>query len=476
MPDPTRQLSTPVRTEQVAYRYPNCEFGLEETSLDFKAGQFIHIQGPSGSGKSTLARCLTGLIPHLYHGELTGEVWLNGSRTTDSELWELAEKVGMVYQNPDTQMLGATVEDEIIFGLENLGFSTELIDERLEEVLEQFSLTGMRRRSPMTLSGGERQKLALAAMIARKPGILVLDEPLSMLDVTAATELIEALIRLRNQGMTIILFEHRAAYLNDVPDIRRIQLNGKHALPTLLEESQLTFLPEDREICLAAQSVCVELGGKPVIKDLNFKAMGGESVAIVGRNGSGKTTLLRALSGLQLYEGKIDVNGEAPHFGIVFQNADLQLFNPSVREEMTYKLDDYDEELYTELLKVLALTRYEDSPTLLLSEGEKKRVALATILLQQPEHGVLLDEPSLGQDELHKEMLLRVVHALNRSGRLVIITTHDLGLAAGADRIVLLHEGQVYADGPASGILADDTSWQAIGLHIPDWFREGRHR
>lgn len=143
---------------------------------------------------------------------------------------------------------------------------------------------------------------------------------------------------------------------------------------------------------------------------------------------------------------------------------------------MTYKLDAYDEELYTELLKALALTRYEDSPTLLLSEGEKKRVALATILLQQPEHGVLLDEPSLGQDELHKEMLLRVVHALNRSGRLVIITTHDLRLAAGADRIVLLNEGQVYADGPAGEILADDASWKAIGLHIPDWFRESEHR
>jgi len=192
-------------------------------------------------------------------------------------------------------------------------------------------------------------------------------------------------------------------------------------------------------------------------------------VAIVGRNGVGKTTLLRALAGLQKHEGSVQMNGSRPDLGLVFQNADLQLFNASVREEILFRVPDPDMELYARLLAALGLTRYEEVPPLLLSEGEKKRVALATVLMRRPRHGILLDEPSLGQDTAHKAMLIRLARALAGAGQLVILTTHDLPLAAQADRLALLGPGGLVANGPAAEVLHDDAAWAGLGLSVPEW-------
>jgi energy-coupling factor transporter ATP-binding protein EcfA2 len=213
-----------------------------------------------------------------------------------------------------------------------------------------------------------------------------------------------------------------------------------------------------------------------VLRDLNLTVSGGQTVAIVGRNGVGKTTLLRALAGLQPHDGTVLIDSERPDLGLVFQNADLQLFNASVRDEILYRVSDPDMELYQHLLGVLGLTRYENTPPLLLSEGEKKRVALATILVRQPRHGVLLDEPSLGQDTAHKQMLLRVASALNRAGQMVIMTTHDLTLAAGADRIILLGGEGIVADGSPDEVFADRSAWASIGLHVPHWLQQVQDR
>jgi len=192
-------------------------------------------------------------------------------------------------------------------------------------------------------------------------------------------------------------------------------------------------------------------------------------IAIVGRNGAGKTTLLRALAGLQPYQGHIGLNGDRPDLGLTFQNADLQLFNASVREEILYRVPDPDMDLYAWLLEALGLARYEGTPPLLLSEGEKKRLALATVLMRRPKHGVLLDEPALGQDSAHKAELIRVARALARAGQLVILTTHDLTLAAQADRLMLLAPGEFVASGPPAEILCDPAPWAKLGLSVPDW-------
>jgi len=457
-----------LRAEKLAYRYPHNNHGLEPVSLSLRPGERLLIAGPSGCGKSTLARCLTGLVPHLYRGQLEGHVWLDGLRTAESPLWQLAERAGLVFQNPAAQMLAQSVEEEIVFGLENLGLSPPTIRERLEATLAHFGLAALRDRSPQTLSGGEQQKLALAAITARQPPILVLDEPLSMLDSTAAADLVDHLAGLAHRGTTVVTCEHREEVLRAIPGLRTLRLNGRAALhkATLPDASFPSAGTPAAQ--LDVSKLTVRLGGRAILRDLSFSVAGGQVLAIVSRNGVGKTTLLRALAGLQKHDGRVTMNGERPDLGMVFQNADVQLFNATVCEEILYRLPDPDMARYAWLLDVLGLARYESTPPLLLSEGEKKRVALATILMRGLRHGVLLDEPALGQDTAHKAMLLRLVRALAQAGQLVVMATHDLALAAQADRLTLLSPDGFLADGPPAEVLRDRGAWDRAGLSVPD--------
>jgi energy-coupling factor transporter ATP-binding protein EcfA2 len=159
---------------------------------------------------------------------------------------------------------------------------------------------------------------------------------------------------------------------------------------------------------------------------------------------------------------------------MVFQNPDLQLFNASVREEILYRLPDPDLAYYRWLVAALGLEPYENTPPLLLSEGEKKRLALGLVMMRRPAHGLLLDEPSLGQDHDHKTILMRLLRAVADAGQLVIITTHDLTLAAQADRLILLGREGIIAHGEAETILEDHAAWERTGLILPGWFLKGR--
>ncbi len=461
-----------LETQQVAFDYPNHKKGLAPTSLTIQAGELVVISGPSGSGKSTLARCLTGLIPHLYHGSFSGQVRLNGFATTDVPVWQLAEKAGMVFQNPTAQMLAPGVEDEIVFGLENLGLTQAEITQRLEQVLDQFGLTALRDRAPLTLSGGEQQKLALAAVFARKPKVLVLDEPLSMLDTTAATELVDQLQFISRQGTTVVVFEHRQEFFPESTGARFLHLDG---ITRDMQSTSSLIVDPRPAFCLEIEAVTAGYPGHRVLENFNLTLDSSQVVAIVGCNGVGKTTLLRAIAGLQkVNRGRVRVvsqNGEEGlDIGIVFQNPDLQLFNASVREEILYRIPDPDLDFYDHLVIALGLSPYENTPPLLLSEGEKKRLALALVMMQNPSHGLLLDEPSLGQDQAHKDTLIRTLRSVAKSGRLVVMTTHDLALASQADRMVLLGSQGVVADGPPIQVLADKSAWDSIGIHIPSWF------
>ncbi len=459
-----------IRAEGLSYRYRHDGASLAEIDLAVAPGERWLVSGPSGCGKSTLARCLTGLIPHLYRGVLSGRVQVGDLDTASAPLWQIAEAVGLLFQNPASQMLAATVEDEIVFGLENLGLPVDAIAERLEIALARFGLASLRDRAPQTLSGGEQQKLALAAVMAREPAVLALDEPLSMLDSTAAEELVTHLSDLAAGGTAVIICEHREEHLAGLPGLRTLRLAPVHAKVNPTASAVLPkFDFHAPSFTLEARHLTVRLGDRPVLADLDFSACGGEVVAVVGRNGVGKTTLLRVLAGLQRYDGSIRVEGAAPDLGLVFQNAELQLFNASVREEILYRVPDPDMTLYAQLVDALGLARYEHTPPLLLSEGEKKRVALATVLIRRPRHGVLLDEPSLGQDRAHKEMLICIAHGLARAGQLVIMTTHDLTLAGQADRLLLLGQDGFVADGPPSQVLRDPAPWTSIGLVVPAW-------
>jgi len=402
---------------------------------------------------------------------MNGSVKLNGLHTALTPMWKLAEQAGMVFQNPGAQLLTDSVVQEIIFGLEQLGWSKRKIDARLEQVLTTFDLMPLRDRSPQKLSDGEKQKVALAAVMAREPAALILDEPLSMLDVTAEQDLLNEVGRVCGEGTAVVFFEHREARLRRIEDLKRLELNGRRSR-TLL--SPVPF-PSGRipPFRVQVRDVGVTLGATRVLDGIDVDFDGGELIAIVGRNGTGKTTFLRALTGLQTHDGCVTLTGEREglDLGLVFQNPDLQLFNASVREEMLYRIPDPDLDWYRWLLRMLALEDYETTPPLLLSEGEKKRLGLGVVLMRRPRHGLLLDEPSLGQDGQHKATLIKVLRQLTEQGHLIIFTTHDLELAKQADRVLLLGEDGLTADGPADAIFSSRDLWEAVNLavDVPDY-------
>jgi len=462
-------MSIALRAEGLSYAYPQQGLGLAATDFAAAAGETWVVTGPSGCGKSTLARCLAGLIPHLYRGQMGGRVWVGDLRTDQAELWQLAERVGLVFQNPALQCLASTVEEELAFGLENLGLPRAEIASRIATGLERFGLAELAGRAPHTLSGGEQQRLMLAAALAREPGALVLDEPLSMLDSAAATQLVADLAALAAQGATVVVCEHRDAYFHGGA-VRRYAMPGRWS-PADLPHPPPLPLTAEAEVLI--QGLALGHGERRLFANLDLRLRGGEVVALVGRNGVGKTTLLRALAGLHPHGGRIAAaDGARPELGLMFQNPDWQIFNPTVRDEMRYRLASPDEALYAWALQALGLGAYEQTPPLLLSEGEKKRLALAILLMRRPRHGVLLDEPTLGQDDGHRAIMGGAARALAGAGYVVIAATHDLDWASRyADRLILLGRGRVLDDGPTAEVLGHPAAWREAGLVVPPWLR-----
>jgi energy-coupling factor transporter ATP-binding protein EcfA2 len=433
-----------VEAAAAAFQYPGREHPLGPFSLAVHTGELHHVRGPSGCGKSTLARMLAGLIPHLYRGAFSGEVRVEDRRTTDTPLWQLSARVGLVGQNPVAQLLASTVRDEIVFGLENLGLSRSETKSRLDLAFDAFGLRGLESREPHTLSGGEQQKLVLAAIAARRPQVIVLDEAFSMLDAGAATDIASQLQRLRCEGTALVAFEHRLPVGTWRHGAHRHTLANELPRDTPLPDLPQQFTPLE----LRVQGLSVMLGGQRVLEDIELSLAGGQVLALLGANGAGKTTLLRALAGLQPHSGTIcDASGSSgPGLGLCFQNPDQQIFNPTVRQEIRFGNRGVDEDLYRNAVELFGLAPYEHTPPLLLSEGEKKRLALAILLTRPGLRGLCVDEPTLGQDEPHRRMIGRVVRYLASVGYLCVVATHDVEWAAEwCDAFVLLHGGRIAA-------------------------------
>ena len=261
-----------VQITDLSYTYPQNGRGIGPFSFSVKPGEILHVTGTSGCGKSTLARCVTGLIPHIYNGTMRGRVRIDGRVTEDTPLWKLSRLAGFVFQNPSMQMLGNSVEEELIIGMENLGLGRGEMKKRMKESLDRFGLGAFRDRRPQTLSGGEQQKLALAAILARRPPVLVLDEPLSMLDVVAASELTEHLSELARAGTTIIAFEHRSDYLAGMPGIRVMPLDRVTAPAQIADPPQRANAPlrASAGAHLEVSGLGVTIVNRRIFTDLNL--------------------------------------------------------------------------------------------------------------------------------------------------------------------------------------------------------------
>jgi energy-coupling factor transporter ATPase len=200
-----------IKTDSLTYTYPgSSKPSIKDASIQIQNGEFVLITGPSGCGKTTLCRCLNGLIPHFYQGELKGSITVAGLNVVDQQIYELAKHVGFVFQNPENQLFALSVEKDVAFGLENLGVPREEMRQKVDWAMNQSGIYDLRERAPHELSGGQQQRVAIASVLAMQPEIIVLDEPTSFLDPLSAKRIFEVVYDLnRKLGITVILVEHR---------------------------------------------------------------------------------------------------------------------------------------------------------------------------------------------------------------------------------------------------------------------------
>jgi len=491
-------------TKNLSYCYSNSEKEvIRNINLEVRRGEFILLVGRSGCGKTTLARCLNGLIPHVYGGVVKGQVLVNGLNVADTPVYEMAKQVGMVFQNPDTQLCTLTVEEEVAFGSENLGIAREEIRRRVEWVLSSLEMEKLRHRATFSLSEGEKQRVALASALSMLPSVLILDEPAANLDPSASILLVDILQKIREQyNTTIMLIEHRVERFAEAADRIIVMASGEivedgsreiitqksdllenlsvqppeiveigkalkispsngdlnclrdQALQKLLELRETVppyrFNRGQKEILIEFKNVFYRYGNGFALTVDKLKLYRGEIVAVVGNNGSGKTTLAKLVVGLiKQKRGHIE---RAPGIkgGMVFQNFEVQLFNNSVFNEVAFQIRTRrkkagSEEIkmrVNEILDLMNLNKLASRHPHSLSQGEKQRVAVASLLAEEPDI-LILDEPTTGQDGYHLKKLLETVIKLRDRGITVLLITHNLRFAAKcADRVIVLQNGK----------------------------------
>jgi energy-coupling factor transport system ATP-binding protein len=503
---------------ELTYRYPGRETpALRELNWTVAPGEFVTVTGPSGSGKSTLLRCLNGLTPHFSGGTFDGVVIVAGHDTRRYSPRVLARLTGFVFQDPEAQFIAGRVDDELAFGMEQLGVPAVTMRKRVEEVLDLLGIAALRDREIATLSGGERQRVAVAAALALQPSMLALDEPTSQLDPWGAEEVLAALNRLNEDlGLTVVLAEHRlervvahADRLTVLAVGGTIALDGPvretvcqadvDSLPALLalgrrldwnplplsikdgraarrRDAALGRVPAPADPdpappggapVVALQRVSAGWERHPVLRDVDLEVRPGELVALMGRNGSGKTTLLRLVAGLHRpSSGKVLIAGQdttrfhpadiAQTVGYLPQNPSALFFAETLRAELAFTLKHHRQSgLDLEAtLATLGLEHAIERHPRDLSGGERERAALAAVLVGGP-RVLLLDEPTRGMDAVRKRALVATLHRLRDDGVAILLATHDVELVAEvASRVALLGDGRIVADGGPRTVLS----------------------
>ncbi len=500
-----------IEWQKLAFWYAgaNCAV-LRDVHLDIKEGEFVLVAGPSGAGKSTLLRTINALVPHFSGGRISGHVRVASRNPIAEGPRAMSRIVGFVQQDPETQFVVDTVEDELAFAMENCGWPQEQMQRRVEEVLDQLGIAGLRMRRIQSLSAGQKQRVAIGSALTLQPQVLVLDEPTSQLDPEAAEGVLTTLRDLnRRLGLTVVLSEHRLERIVPYAD-RVIYLPGAgqapiagspreilpempfgppvvelakalewKPVPLTVEEArtfaaqlkprsaELAHSTSDEGTSIEAHNLWFDYGGVDALRGIELRARPGQLLALTGRNGSGKTTLLKHLVGLlQPRQGEIFVYGLDTrttsvqqlirYVGYVPQDPSSLLFADTVRQELEFTrrahgLAPTDHRRWLEMLGLEGLgERYPRD----LSVGERQRVALASILIAEPST-LLLDEPTRGLDPLEKQELAAFLRAQTAEGHTVILATHDVELAAQcAQRVIVIDEGRVIADGRAGEVMS----------------------
>ena len=477
---------------------------LKHVSFDIKSGSFVGVIGPTGAGKSTLCMALAGIIPNLADGTMTGLVEVNGMNTSRHSVSALSERIGYVQQDPEAQLFCASVEDEIAFPLENRGIAPDIIDKQIDVMLDLVGMTGYRKRVPTSLSGGQMQRVAIAAALAAEPDVLILDEPTAALDPEGKQEVFDVLERIRQtRSMTVIMAEqdteHIAYWADQVlfmvngelvrngdaslfvrekgllessgvqvaddplPQVKAVQQGKKHKK----DKKNQPERSKDVVISLDHVSYQYERGGNAskALDDVTFDIERGSFIGLIGRNGSGKTTLAKHLNGLiRPTQGTVTVDGldaskhsvgeMAAHVGFVFQNPDHQIFCSTAKEEIAFGPTALGLDGATvfkrvdEMLTLFDLHRYEDVSPATLGYGERRAVALSSVLaIRTPI--LVLDEPTAGLDHRLAARFLGTIEKLNQRGVTIVMISHDMrAVYRYCTHVLELEDGKVVQYGP----------------------------
>lgn len=477
---------------------------LKHVSFDIKSGSFVGVIGPTGAGKSTLCMALAGIIPNLADGTMTGLVEVNGMNTSRHSVSALSERIGYVQQDPEAQLFCASVEDEIAFPLENRGIAPDIIDKQIDVMLDLVGMIGYRKRVPTSLSGGQMQRVAIAAALAAEPDVLILDEPTAALDPEGKQEVFDVLERIRQtRSMTVIMAEqdteHIAYWADQVlfmvngelvrngdaslfvrekgllessgvqvaddplPQVKAVQQGKKHKK----DKKNQPERSKDVVISLDHVSYQYERGGNAskALDDVTFDIERGSFIGLIGRNGSGKTTLAKHLNGLiRPTQGTVTVDGldaskhsvgeMAAHVGFVFQNPDHQIFCSTAKEEIAFGPTALGLDGATvfkrvdEMLTLFDLHRYEDVSPATLGYGERRAVALSSVLAMRTPI-LVLDEPTAGLDHRLAARFLGTIEKLNQRGVTIVMISHDMrAVYRYCTHVLELEDGKVVQYGP----------------------------
>ena len=435
---------------RVSYAYGDADGpALRDVSLCLAPGQVVSVLGPSGSGKSTLLRALAGLVPHFHGGRLSGRVQVGGLDTRHHSAHELAATVATLFQDPEDQVVFTHVLNEVAFGLENLGTPPAEIEARSLAALESVEAAHLAGRRVTELSGGELQRVCLAATFAVKPRLLLLDEPISQLDPEGAEAVVRLAVELaRERGTAVVLTEQRPALPLEVSD--RV---------VFFEDGRVAFdgsAPAAREWLAANRPEYVDEpslpeangGGEPIcrLRDVSFayedslhvvdgadlELRRGEVVALEGPNGCGKTTLAKLAAGLlEPAKGAVERIGRAT---FLLQDPGRSLFTERVDDEVALAAPPDAAE---RAIAAVGLDGQEHRHPRDLSSGERERLAFAAVFAPEPDL-LVLDEPTRGVDPERKAELVRLLRT-EATKRATLVVTHDRAFAtAVADRVVSL--------------------------------------
>ncbi len=508
-------------------------------------GKTTLLLGESGAGKTTLIEVLTHIAPEYHPGEVRGQFHCGPAAWGALQLKQIARHIGLVFQNPESQFCTYTVMDELAFGLENLSVPPAEIEEGAAAALSLLGIGHLKGRPLHTLSGGEKQRVAIASVLTPDPPLLIFDEPTSNLDPAGVREIFGIINLLKTQaGKTVLIVEHQLEGLADKVDhllvlggdrllfsgnmedgldflTRQPGLNvhlppsieffrlahKKPARPALGAAEVAGFIRQEGRppaalpaaqpavqpgpVILSARGLGVSLGGQTVLRGIDLDIHQGDFMAIVGPNGAGKTTLLHGLLGIYPdCRGEITLFGKSlkklrrqkwNHAGIAFQNPEWQFVAHSVWEEILYSLkkagltQQEKERVAREYLEQFGLWEKRGQSPFVLSQGEKRRLSVAAILVRRQKL-LFLDEPTFGQDLRNQNELMALMETLNQSGIAIVMVSHNVDLVyRHCNRAVLLADGGIAYDGPPAALFADDGLCKKGHLEKPFWMRVGGH-